>query len=219
MGAPSNANDQFKQTSRAAVGLGCMLALTAHFAIFNVFPSVRIAEASTARAELAALELPPTVSIPEPPRPVARPARPVIAQLSLPEDLTIAPTTFDRFEPVAETAIAPPSVETASETQRPRYIPYEVAPRLINRNETIELLQKVYPTALKNAGVGGSVRLWLYVDERGLVQDCQVDVSSGFEALDAAATTVAHGMRFTPALMRDKPAAVWISQPIDFISN
>lgn len=71
----------------------------------------------------------------------------------------------------------------------------------------------------RDAGIGGSVRLWVYVDEQGIVRDAQVDVSSGFEALDEAARTVAHAMRFTPALNRDKATPVWISQPIDFITK
>jgi len=218
--APLTANEHFKQSFRPAVGAGCLLALTAHFVVFNVVPAVRTAEARTVASSLEIVDVPPAVSVPAPPQPVARPARPVLGELALAEELTIAPTTFEAFEPATQGPIGPPPiVEAAEVARRPEYIPYEVAPELINKEEMIALLQKVYPTALKDSGIGGSVRLWIYVDESGNVQDCQVDVSSGFEALDIAATTVAHGMRFTPALMRDKPAAVWISQPIDFISN
>lgn len=201
------------------IGVGCLLAITLHAVVLNVMPAVRTAEARTVASRLDVVDVPPAVSIPAPPQPVARPARPVLGDLALAQDLTIAPTTFDAFEPVEEAALAPPPIVEEVVSNRPEYIPFEVAPELINKEESITLLQAVYPTVLKESGVGGSVRLWIYIDEKGIVQDCQVDVSSGFEALDVAAITVAHAMRFTPALMRDKAAAVWISQPIDFIAK
>lgn len=69
---------------------------------------------------------------------------------------------------------------------------------------------------LRDAGIGGTVQLWLYVDERGRVVETRVAESSGYDPLDTAARTVATSMEFSPAMNRDKGAPVWISEPSDF---
>jgi len=218
-GGPT-ANDRFKTSFAPALRVGLLAALSAHYAIFHVFPTLRAAEVFPEATRLVAVDLPPRVEIPRPPEPVPRPARPRIADLSSAMDRTIAPTTFESFEPVAASAeLAPPPVPMADETSRPTYIPYEVPPRLKNEAQVLALLEASYPSSLRDAGVGGNVRLWIYVDEEGIVRDARVDISSGLEALDLAAQTVAHAMRFTPALMRDRPTPVWISQPIEFITK
>jgi len=217
-GAPT-ANERFKLTFAPAFRVGLFVALSAHYVAFNVFPTLRAAELPVEASRLVAVDLPPRVDIPRPPEPVSRPARPRVADLAT-SDLTIAPTTFESFDPVAAAAeLAPPPVPIVEEKDRPVYIPFEVPPRLKNEAEMLALLEATYPASLRNAGIGGSVRLWLYVDELGVVRDAQVDISSGFEALDVAAQAVARAMRFTPALMRDRPTPVWISQPIEFVTK
>lgn len=216
---PPTANEEFKETFGAAFRVGVFMAVAAHVVLFLVFPSVRRVDLPVPVAELAAVDIPPRVSIPAPPQPVSRPARPTIAAPGVARTLTIAPTTLESFEPTGSAELAPPPVPVAAQDGRPAYIPFEVAPRLKNGAVAATLLEQVYPSALRDAGVSGSVHLWLYIDESGVVRDCRVAESSGYEELDIAATTVAYAMEFTPALMRDKAAAVWISQPIDFIAR
>ncbi|MFC1575658.1 energy transducer TonB, partial [Gemmatimonadota bacterium] len=73
-----------------------------------------------------------------------------------------------------------------------------------------------YPPLLRDAGIGGTVDVWFYIDEEGAVLRTQINTSSGHRALDEAAMKVAQVIRFTPALNRDKRVAVWISLPITF---
>ena len=61
--------------------------------------------------------------------------------------------------------------------------------------------------------------MWFFIDENGVVQNQVVKVSSGHQALDAAALRVAPVFRFTPALNRDKAVPVWVSLPITFRTN
>lgn len=221
-GAGPTANERFKETFRPSVGVGVVAAMSIHFALITLVPSVRTAEARPLSAPtLASIEIPPRVSIPAAPQPVARPARPTIGEVALSRDITIDPTTFETLERAeAVGALAPPPTDVRSASDgRPPYIPFEVAPVLRNRDESIALLQNVYPTQLRDAGVSGTVYLWINVDENGIVRDSQIERSSGYPELDIAARTVAHAMRFTPAQMRDKPAAVWISQQIDFVAR
>jgi hypothetical protein len=81
---------------------------------------------------------------------------------------------------------------TGNPTERPSFIPYDVPPKLQNASEIQRLLERVYPSQLRDAGIEGTVILWIFVDEQGAV------------------------LRFTPAMNRDKATPVWLAQPITF---
>lgn len=101
----------------------------------------------------------------------------------------------------------------------PRFTPYTVAPELKNRNAVARALERQYPPLLRDAGIGGSVLVWIFIDEQGDVLRTQVKESSGYEALDEAATRVAQIMEFSPALNRDQHVPVWVALPIQFQSR
>jgi TonB family protein len=105
---------------------------------------------------------------------------------------------------------------TGNPTERPSFIPYDVPPKLQNPSEIQRLLERVYPSQLRDAGIEGTVILWIFVDEQGAVQKTEVKESSGYEAMDEAALSTAEKMRFTPAMNRDKATPVWLAQPITF---
>lgn len=206
------ANEAFKRGSQRRVALGLMAAVTVHLAIFELFPRMQVDNLAAAAVALETIELPPEVTIPPPPEQVSRPATPRVATIDVDEDVTIAATTFES-NPVEN---LPPPPKTASPDERPAFIPYTVAPKLRNKDETLALLQRLYPMPLRSAGIGGTVVLWIYIDTEGAVTRTQVATSSGYAALDEAAQEVAKGMRFSPAMNRDRVTAVWLSQPITF---
>ena len=72
---------------------------------------------------------------------------------------------------------------------------------------------------LREAGVGGTVRVYFFIDETGAVGDVRLDQSSGHEALDLAALRVADVYRFSPASNRGDATPVWVSFPITFRSG
>lgn len=113
-----------------------------------------------------------------------------------------------------------PEQETEADASRraeaPRFIPYDVAPKLENAGEVSTRLQELYPDSLEEEGVGGSVVLWLYVDRRGRVQESVLNESSGHDALDQAASRIAGDMDFSAALNRGDPVDVWVQQRIRF---
>jgi TonB family protein len=100
--------------------------------------------------------------------------------------------------------------------ERPTFTPFEVAPRMTNREEVGRALEREYPALLRDAGIGGTVEVWFHLDERGVVQDVQVNAGSGQPSLDEAALRVARIVEFSPALNRDRPVPVWVSIPITF---
>jgi TonB family protein len=192
-----------------------IVATVLHFALFSLFPRMTAADVSYTAGEIEAIDLPPEIEIPPAPERIARPATPVISDVPVSEDITIAETTFEQ-NPVSE--LPPPreparAVDVASQ---PVFTPYTVRPQLLNGREVQEALVRTYPNTMREAGIGGTAILWFFIDETGTVQDTRVFASSGFEELDRAATAVAGMMEFSPAQNMDKKVPVWIQIPIAF---
>jgi len=80
----------------------------------------------------------------------------------------------------------------------------------------LRLLAELYPRPLKEAGIGGDVQMWVWVDSEGNPGKAQINKSSGYDLLDETALAIAQRMRFSPAMLRDTPIGVWIAQPISF---
>jgi TonB family protein len=159
--------------------------------------------------------LPPEVKIPPPPEQIARPATPRVAAAALDEDITIARTDFES-NPIEN---LPPPPAGARPSDVPSYIPRDVEPRVTNNRTVVRILEQRYPSMLREAGISGSVILYIFVNERGEPEKSQVQQGSGYAQFDAAAAQVAERMEFSPAMNRDKPVGVWILQRIDFNTN
>ena len=98
----------------------------------------------------------------------------------------------------------------------PAFTPFTDAPTILNRNEVVAAMTREYPPLLRDAGIGGTVKVYFLIDEEGVVEQVRLDESSGHEALDEAALNVAGAFRFSPALNDEKPVPVWVSFPITF---
>lgn len=209
------ANDRFKRSySNWSYG-ALTLATIVHFAFIQFFPNFEAADMGVVSDEIEAIELPPEVKIPPPPEQIARPATPKISTEIVDEDITIAPTTFED-NPIENLPPPPPG---ASPSDQPAFIARDVEPALKNKREIQQLLERLYPSMLREAGIGGTVILWVFVDEKGKAAKSQVNKSSGYPALDNAAQQVVERMVFSPAQNRDKPVGVWIQQPVTFSVN
>ena len=208
------ANDRLKKSFSSWFWASMIIATVVHFGIFAFWPELTAEDVSFSAAELEAIELPPEIEIPPPPQAISRPATPVIAETSIDEDITIAPTTFEE-NPVED--LPPPPEEQATDiAAAPTFTPFTVAPSILNRNDVVRAMEREYPPLLRDAGIGGTVRVYFFIDENGQVQDTRIDQTSGHQALDDAALKVAGIYRFSPALNRDKKVPVWVSFPITF---
>ena len=217
--APS-ANDRFKKSFGALVWSSLVLATGIHLGVFVLWPEMTAGVISISSAELTAIELPPEIEIPAAPEAISRPAVPVIATGEIDADITIAPTTFES-NPVRDLPPPPTLVEASSLdlAQAPVFTPFTVKPDIRNREEVRQALKREYPSLLREAGLGGMVLVWFFIDEDGQVVRTLVHQGSGYEALDEAALKVADLIQFTPALNRDKRVPVWISLPITFTTR
>lgn len=208
------AHDRFKRRYPTTLLGGILVSVGVHFAVFSGNPAFGVIQLEAGEEEMAVVHLPPEVRIPPPPTAIARPATPRISAEPISERVTIAPTTFE--ENPVENLAPPPPKATEDVRDRPVYVMRDVEPRLQNAAEIRALLEKLYPPQLKEAGIGGRVILWVFVEEDGSPGTCQVHESSGYGAFDRTAQEIAARMRFSPAMCRDRPVGVWIAQPIDF---
>ena len=209
------ANDRMKQSFSTWFWTAMIAATVIHFSVFAFWPELTAADISYSATELEAIELPPEIEIPPPPQAIARPATPVIATTAIDEDITIAPTTFED-NPI-EALPPPPAERTQTDiSAAPTFTPFTVAPSILNRDEVVRTMEREYPPLLRDAGIGGTVKVYFFIDETGKVGDYRIDQTSGHTALDDAALKVASVYRFSPALNRDKRVPVWVSFGITF---
>ncbi len=207
-------NDRLKRSFGSILWGAMIFATVVHFAVFQFWPELQAADISARSTEVTALTLPPDPVIPPPPNAIPRPAKPEIASGPVDVDLTIPKTDFGSVD-VSELP-APPKEPKADRSDGPKFTPYTVGPSILNRDEVVRAMQRSYPPLLRDAGIGGTVTLYLYIDVNGVVRDHRIAVSSGHPRLDSAAIEVADVYRFTPALNRDQKTAVWVQFPITF---
>lgn len=212
-GTYPTANDRLKESSRSWFWAAMIVATLLHSGVFALWPELVAAVPTISRTELEVIP-PPEIDIPEPPQPIDRPALPVAATVDLDEEVTIQRTDWDS-SPV-ETLPPPPTHTGSNVSAGPGWTPYTVAPAILNRDEVIRAMEREYPPLLRDANIGGTVRVYFFIDENGFVRDRRIDASSGHAGLDAAALVVAETFRFSPALNRDQKVPVWVSQPIRF---
>lgn len=94
--------------------------------------------------------------------------------------------------------------------------PLSALPRLLNREEVLAGLRRLYPEAERRAGREGDVVVSIHIAADGAVGAVDV-VESGGKNFDEAAKRVGRLMRFAPALgLNGKPVPVRLPQPVEF---
>jgi protein TonB len=74
----------------------------------------------------------------------------------------------------------------------------------------------VYPRAARDAGIEGTVVIWLRISAEGEVLESKVQKSSGHQILDDEALRWAREQRFFPARSGDKPVEAEATKPVRF---
>lgn len=209
------ANDRFKARSARSTWGGLIVAALLHFALFAFMPSMGVADVGTTPDVMTGVEMPPEV--PQPPDPtIPRPPNPqlLFGDVDPVEPLPEFPS-FDDYRDVPP----PPAAAGAAEEEAIVYMPRDVNPSLLNTDAVQRQLERRYPPTLRDAGIGGRVDVWFYIDEHGVVQDARLVQPSAYPALDAVALEVASTMRFRPAQFRGRNVPVWVALPIVFTAK
>ncbi|MCY3611010.1 MAG: TonB family protein [Gemmatimonadetes bacterium] len=212
-----SANGRFKNSFSSWFWSSMIAATMVHFGFFAYLEFAEPPDLSLNGEPPEVINLPPDVVLPPAPEAIARPAIPVIAPTDIETDITIDPTTFTSLS--VDDLPEPPGEVELDVSAAPVIVPYTVEPDYTNAAEVMRALEREYPPLLRDAGIGGTVQVWFFIDENGAVQNQLVQVTSGHTALDEAALRVAPVFRFTPALNRDKAVPVWVSLPITFRTN
>ncbi|MFI5361304.1 MAG: TonB family protein [Elusimicrobiota bacterium] len=94
--------------------------------------------------------------------------------------------------------------------------PLKAFPRLLNRDEVLANLRKLYPEAERVAGHEADVIVVIHIGVDGLVSSADIKVSAN-SSFDKAAQKVGKLMRFSPAIgLGGQPVPVRMPQPIQF---
>lgn len=210
------ANDRLKNGFNQWFWAALLAAALAHFALLAFWPSMTAADMSITSEELEQVEIIQEFEIPPPPEQISRPAVPVLStDINIAEDITIGEVTFDD-NPVSDLP-PPPTGSGVNISDQPTFTPFEVRPELRNRAAYGQALERRYPPMLKDAGIGGQVLLWVFINEQGDVTNTRIVNSSGYEQLDAVAEELMRDVaEFSPALNRDQRVPVWIQIPVTF---
>jgi TonB family protein len=81
--------------------------------------------------------------------------------------------------------------------------------------EAIKTIHPKYPEAAKKEKLEGTVWLKVWIDESGRVANVAVHKSDA-QVFDSAAIAAVRQWKFTPAMSKEKPVAVWVSIPFRF---
>lgn len=211
----ATANDRLKQRFAGVWWNSITAAVVLHFVVFGFFPRMSAADVTVSADETVVFVVPDEIPIPPAPERLVRPAAPIFSDIANPED--VPPKFSDIWEaPVVQ----PPAPRVGEDPSRaPVWIPRTVDPRLMNADEVRRALERLYPPTLRDAGIGGTLTVWFYVDEEGRAVRTQLHEPSDYAALDRAALQVADVMRFAPAWNRDRKVAVWVAVPIRFTAR
>ena len=147
---------------------------------------------------------------------------PGVASRSRPPSIVLAPdeaSVAEAPEEGEESADEPVPPADAEVPETPVFTPFTQKPEFVNADELIRAIANEYPPLLREAGIGGTTALLLYVDEYGQVSNVHVAKGSGHTALDEAAVRAMETAEFKPALLREKNVPAWIEIPVTFTTN
>lgn len=158
--------------------------------------------------------LPPQIPPPPEPEPLRKP----------PRRSATTPVSPPQPPPPAAVAEVPSPAAAADATAAPMQAAVDVEPPTQSpapAGETRRLaydgaLRTRYPAASVRAQEQGTVVLRVLVDVDGRVERVEIERSSGFPKLDAAARDAVRRGRLKPVLVAGKPTPAWGLVPIEF---
>ncbi|MEX0893273.1 MAG: TonB family protein [Gemmatimonadota bacterium] len=207
------ANERLKRSSEAWFWRGLVLAVLIHVGVFSLVPATTAAAAGEDGAETS-LMAPPTAPLPPPPEDIVRPAAPVVSDAVIDDHVTITSNTD--WEPGTSALPPPPPSNPTVQQRYEAFVPSMTAPRVLNRDEVEAAMRQYYPPNLRQAGIGATVDVLIWLDEQGVVQQARVAEEGPYPALDAAALRLVEVMRLSPALNRDRAVPVVVRVPVVF---
>ena len=150
-------------------------------------------------AEPAAVEPLPEVTASVPEVVVEVEELPVLEDLGVEVDLSVPPRPTVGNVPDGPPPPPPPTL-----------------PSLVDRDLARRIVTEEYPVALQRGGVGGVVRVLLWVGPDGAPESPTLRVSSGIRELDEAALRATRSFRFLAATRAGQKVGTWVEFSIRF---
>ena len=97
--------------------------------------------------------------------------------------------------------------------------PPPTLPALQDPAQARRTVAEEYPVALQEAGIGGVVRVLVWVGPDGTAETPRVRNSSGVSGLDEAAMRATHALEFVPATRSGRTVGTWVEFSIRFLPN
>ena len=205
------ANFRFKQRYGKIFAISMLVSFFGHIALIIATPSFSGETVKHEEAALEAIDLPPEVVIPPPPKALAKPSIPIAAQEEISEDITIDETTPPPPDLIPEVPVQEEKVEVEE-----FLTVAEVLPKIKSMPPRPQM-----PSYIARARVNVSNKIEFYVTKTGDVDlnRTKIAVSSGYPELDEIALEWAKQMKFHPALNRGEPVAVRMAQTISWVAK
>jgi TonB family protein len=119
----------------------------------------------------------------------------------------------EREAPPAKTRSSGTPLDEFPSFARP---PEATYPTLVDLASEQVLMRRFYPPDLQSRGIGGTVRLLLWVGDDGAIDNVQLQRGSGIPALDRAALQAAPALRFHPATRAGEAVGTWVEFDLTF---
>lgn len=144
--------------------------------------------------------------------------------LTAPRPEPVAPASAPPESPVAQEAVARPAVPASSGGAAAAVAvagagpgtPAALVPPLFHA-DYLDNPAPPYPSTSRRRGESGRVLLRVFVSADGKAERVEINTSSGFELLDAAAREAVARWRFVPARRGPEKVAAWVLVPISFV--
>lgn len=140
--------------------------------------------------------------------------------LTVPRPEPVAPAPAPPESPVAQEAAASPAVPASSGGAAVAAagpgMPAALVPPLFHA-DYLDNPAPPYPSTSRRRGESGRVLLRVFVSADGKAERVEINTSSGFELLDAAAREAVARWRFVPARRGPEKVAAWVLVPISFV--
>jgi periplasmic protein TonB len=206
-----SANFLFKQKYGKFFGIAVLISLIGHIAFILGMPAINPEIVVQQETSMEAVDLPPEVVIPPPPKTLAKPSIPQMAEEEIDEDITIEETT-------------PPPPDLIPEM--PTVVQEEKAEEFLMVAETMPKFKTVpkqpkMPSYIARARVDVTTLIDFYVLKDGSVDQNRTSIvkTSGYPELDEIAAEWAKKIKFHPALNRGEPVQVRVRVPVQWKSR
>ncbi|MBN1433263.1 energy transducer TonB [Candidatus Fermentibacterales bacterium] len=218
----SHANSEFKERSSLGMEWGVAIGLAFLLVLFELVPASELGRLSTrtSDSEMEAVEadmaFDDTVEeqeeeIEEEQEELEEEAEDVLEEIR--EEVTLSLSEDETGLEQVETVTTSEGFDEAgsgADISTPSFTPVEVYPNCTYRP------MPEYPDLARQAGVEGSVVLWVYVNADGTVGNVVLYNGSGVGSLDQAAMDAAWLTRWSPAMNNGIPVTCWTTVTYNF---